>query len=74
MPNGDDIIIEERPEKEITHMNEKRIAAEGIKCWNPAFDVTPADLITGIITEVGVFKPYLLRLVNKIDTLDEFLK
>lgn len=57
IPNGHGIIIEERPEKEITHMNEKRIAAEGIKCWNPAFDVTPASLITAIITEIGVFKP-----------------
>ncbi|XP_029662904.1 methylthioribose-1-phosphate isomerase [Formica exsecta] len=60
IPNGHGIIIEERPEKEITHMNEKRIAAEGIKCWNPAFDVTPASLITAIITEIGVFKPHEL--------------
>lgn len=29
----------------------------GIGCWNPAFDVTPAELISGIITEKGVFKP-----------------
>jgi len=29
----------------------------GITCWNPAFDVTPANLITGIITEKGVFSP-----------------
>lgn len=33
----------------------------GITCWNPAFDVTPAKLITGIITEVGVFSPEKLR-------------
>ncbi|XP_072764722.1 methylthioribose-1-phosphate isomerase [Anoplolepis gracilipes] len=58
MPNGDNIIIEERSEKEITHMNNVRIAAEGIKCWNPAFDVTPANLITGYITEVGVLQPH----------------
>lgn len=57
MPDGDGIVIEERSEREITHMNDKRIAAEGITCWNPAFDVTPASLITGIITEIGVFKP-----------------
>lgn len=60
MPNGNNIIIEERSEQEITHMNEKRIAAEGIKCWNPSFDVTPASLITGIITETGTFKPHEL--------------
>lgn len=57
MLNGDNIIIEERSEREMTHINDKRIAAEGIKCWNPAFDVTPASLITGIITEIGTFKP-----------------
>lgn len=33
----------------------------GINCWNPAFDVTPAELITAIITEKGVFKPSELR-------------
>lgn len=32
----------------------------GISCWNPAFDVTPAELITGIITERGVFSPHKL--------------
>lgn len=57
MPNGDKIIIEERSEREMTHINDKRIAAEGITCWNPAFDVTPANLITGIITNIGIFKP-----------------
>lgn len=57
MNNGDDIIIEERSAKEITHMNGERIVPEGIKCWNPSFDVTPASLITGIITEIGIFSP-----------------
>lgn len=56
--NGSEIIIEERPSKEMTHVNDVRIAAEGINCWNPCFDVTPAELITGgLITEFGVFKP-----------------
>ncbi|KAL6255104.1 hypothetical protein P5V15_013436 [Pogonomyrmex californicus] len=57
MSDGNNIVIEERPEREMTHINDKRIAAEGIACWNPAFDVTPASLITGIITEVGIFEP-----------------
>lgn len=57
IPNGDSIVIEERPEREMTHIKDERIAASGIHCWNPAFDVTPAKLITGIITEVGVFRP-----------------
>lgn len=62
---GSDIKIEERPRKEMTHINEFQIAADGIGVWNPSFDVTPAELITGIITDVGVFKPNELRKLNK---------
>ena len=54
LPSGDRIVIEERPEKELTHVNGMQIAASGIKAWNPSFDVTPAALITGIITERGI--------------------
>lgn len=54
---GEEIVIEERPHKEMTHVNGLQIAAPGVGCWNPAFDVTPAELITGIVTEFGVFKP-----------------
>uniref|UniRef100_A0A1Y1KS96 Methylthioribose-1-phosphate isomerase n=2 Tax=Photinus pyralis TaxID=7054 RepID=A0A1Y1KS96_PHOPY len=61
IPSGDKIVIEERPEKEMTYIGNYRIAADGINCWNPAFDVTPAELITGIITEQGVFKPQELK-------------
>ncbi|XP_065226426.1 methylthioribose-1-phosphate isomerase isoform X2 [Planococcus citri] len=59
--NGENILIEERPDREMTHVGKYRIAAPGISCWNPAFDVTPAELITAIITEKGVFKPNELR-------------
>ena len=66
--SGDEIIIEERPAAEVTRirgptislsssirtMETVCIAAEGIDVWNPAFDVTPAALIDGIATEVGV--------------------
>lgn len=58
---GNEIVIEERSEEEVTKINGVRIAAPGIKCWNPAFDVTSASLITGIITERGVFKPEELQ-------------
>ncbi|XP_969152.1 methylthioribose-1-phosphate isomerase [Tribolium castaneum] len=58
--SGDHIVIEERPDHEMTHVGEHRIAAKGITCWNPAFDVTPASLIAGIITEKGVFRPHEL--------------
>ncbi|ALC47844.1 CG11334 [Drosophila busckii] len=61
IPSGDHIIIEVRPDREMTHVGEHRIAAPGISCWNPAFDVTPAALITGIITERGVFRPEVLK-------------
>ncbi|EDV94512.1 methylthioribose-1-phosphate isomerase [Drosophila grimshawi] len=61
IPSGEHIIIEVRPDREMTHVGEHRIAAPGINCWNPAFDVTPASLITGIITEHGVFKPSTLK-------------
>ncbi|XP_003468199.1 methylthioribose-1-phosphate isomerase [Cavia porcellus] len=62
LETGQDIIIEERPGHELTDVNGVRIAAPGIGVWNPAFDVTPHDLITGgIITELGVFTPEELR-------------
>lgn len=54
---GSEIVIEERDHEEVTHINGKRICAEGVKVINPGFDVTPNELITGIITEVGILKP-----------------
>ena len=54
--HGDEIPIEERCETEITHFSGKRIAPEGVGCYNPSFDVTPSNLITAIITEFGVIK------------------
>ena len=65
-PSGNDIPIEERSEDELLYhtgptregvMTEIRLASPGSKGLNPAFDVTPASLITGIITEKGIFKP-----------------
>ncbi|KAM5170053.1 methylthioribose-1-phosphate isomerase [Mantella aurantiaca] len=56
LPTGASIVIEERPSHELTDINGVRVAAPGIEVWNPAFDVTPHELITGIITEIGVFK------------------
>ena len=54
---GDDIQIEERSYKEITHIGGIRIAPEGIDIYNPAFDITPNENITGIITEKGIIRP-----------------
>jgi len=56
-PTGDEIPIEERSHREITHVQGVQIAPDNIKCYNPAFDVTPSHLITGIITEKGIVRP-----------------
>lgn len=57
--SGDDVPIEERDSNEITHFSGKRIAPDGIKVINPAFDITPNRLIDAIITEKGIVKsPY----------------
>ena|SRR3989338_134585 len=58
---GSDIVIEERTPAEVTDIGKTRIAPKGIKVANPAFDVTPARLIKGIITERGIFKPGTIR-------------
>jgi methylthioribose-1-phosphate isomerase len=63
MPTGQSIPIEERSEREVTHLSgwskgggivEIALAPEGTRARNPAFDVTPARLVTGYITERGV--------------------
>ena len=54
---GKEIPIEERSHEEVTHINGKRICAEGINVINPGFDVTPNELIAGIITEKGILRP-----------------
>lgn len=53
---GAEIPIEERPAREVTHLGELRVAAEGVSVYNPAFDVTPAKLIAAIVTERGVLR------------------
>lgn len=63
--SGKDIPIEERNEKEVTHVGGKRMAPLGISVLNPAFDVTPHAFIAGIITERGILKaPYGRRIAR----------
>jgi methylthioribose-1-phosphate isomerase len=58
LASGDLIPIEQRDPREVTHVRgETVIAPDGVGVANPAFDVTPAELITGIITETGLFAP-----------------
>ena len=54
---GGDIRVEERDAGEVTSFGGRRTAPEGVKVLNPAFDVTPHDLITGFVTERGVVWP-----------------
>ncbi|MGV8176160.1 MAG: S-methyl-5-thioribose-1-phosphate isomerase [Methanothrix sp.] len=58
-----DITVEERDPEEICSLNGKRLAPEGIEAYNPAFDATSLELVTGIITEKGVFRPPLMPLI-----------
>ncbi len=57
LKQGKDIPIEERNYLEVTYISGQMIAPEGVKVWNPAFDVTPNVLIAAIITERGVVTP-----------------
>ena len=65
--SGQQIPIEERKAEEVTHVAGVRIAPKGVKVYNPAFDVTPAKLITGIVTEYGIiYPPYVKNIQGKI--------
>ena len=55
--SGAEIPIEERDEDEVTGFQGRRSAPAGVGAWNPAFDVTPAELIAAIVTERGVIRP-----------------
>jgi methylthioribose-1-phosphate isomerase len=69
-PNGDEIEIEQRPAREVTHIGDVQITPDDTPVLNIAFDVTPAQYITGIITEAGVaYPPFgesLARLVRRV--------
>lgn len=53
--SGQNIIIEERDPEEVTHVAGQQVAPSGVTVFNPAFDVTPAALVTAVITEKGIF-------------------
>jgi methylthioribose-1-phosphate isomerase len=61
--DGDHIPIEQRNAREMTHLGAVQLTPEGATVWNPAFDVTPNELVTGIITERGIARaPYVTSL------------
>jgi methylthioribose-1-phosphate isomerase len=66
IPNGAAIPIEQRDPTEITHGFGRQTAPAGIDVYNPAFDVTPASLIAGIITENGVIRPVTENAIHTV--------
>jgi methylthioribose-1-phosphate isomerase len=66
LSSGDEIPIEERAPEEVTQGFGKRTAPEGVKVYCPAFDVTPADLVTAFITEKGVIRPPYTESIGKL--------
>jgi methylthioribose-1-phosphate isomerase len=68
-PNGDMVQIEERPNEEVLGItyNGEPVAPRGAKARNPAFDVTPHDLITAMVTEVGIiYPPFNINLAGTV--------
>src|SRR5256714_4672438 len=66
VPSGEQIPIEERDTREVTHIREQRLAPEGVAVHTPAFDVTPAELIAAIITDRGVAHPPYTESLKKL--------
>ncbi len=64
--NAEDVIIEMRKGSEVTGIGDKKTAPDGIGVINPAFDMTPPELITGIITEKGIAKPPYEESIKKL--------
>lgn len=63
--SGKQIPIEERDSEEVLSFAGMRVAAKGVKTYNPAFDVTPHQLITGIVTERGIIRPPFIKNIKK---------
>ena len=66
LDSGDQIPIEERAPEEVTSPYGRVAAPDGVDVYNPAFDVTPADLVSGIVTENGVVSPVTRETIARI--------
>jgi methylthioribose-1-phosphate isomerase len=64
--SGEQIPIEERDAREVTHVGSQQLAPEGVEVHNPAFDVTPHELITAIITDKGVARPPYVESLRRL--------
>jgi len=68
LASGDEIPIEERDSTEITHIRDHQLGPEGVNVHNPAFDVTPHQFITAIITDKGVARPPYTKSLKNLTT------
>jgi methylthioribose-1-phosphate isomerase len=68
LASGDEIPIEERDSMEVTHIREYQLAPDGVNVHNPAFDVTPHQFITAIITDKGVARPPYIKSLKNLTT------
>ncbi|HYG80390.1 MAG TPA: S-methyl-5-thioribose-1-phosphate isomerase, partial [Pyrinomonadaceae bacterium] len=66
LATGDLIPIEERDAREVTHIRDQQLAPEGVSVANPAFDVTPGELVAAIITDRGVARPPYTESLRKL--------
>jgi methylthioribose-1-phosphate isomerase len=60
------VVIEERDQREVLYLNGKRIGPRGVEALNPAFDITPPELVNGIVTDRGVAEPPFVESLNAI--------
>jgi methylthioribose-1-phosphate isomerase len=70
-PNGASIEIEQRSADEVRRIGGTATAPSDVAAWNPAFDVTPAELIDAFITEVGILRPpYAAAISSALGSVD----
>src|SRR5215470_7622855 len=67
IPDGSHIPIEQRDGREVTHIADVRVVPEGVRVFNPAFDVTPHEFVTAIITERGVALPAYIESLQRFN-------
>jgi methylthioribose-1-phosphate isomerase len=65
--SGQAIVIEERGSEEVTHLGVVHIAPQGVRVYNPAFDVTPSEHISAIVTEQGILYPPFSEAIQRLD-------
>lgn len=66
LDRGKEIPIEERSGREVTEVGGQKVAPEGVSVYSPAFDITPAELVSGLITEKGIHRPPFHESLNQL--------